>query len=180
MRKWIVVAAAATAALVWFAPDDDSVVVSTAAATPSASRASPMETAGSAALPRQELAIPPELQIQRRLEDEDAGNLFAGSGAPVEAPLKPSAARAAVQAEAPAGAPAANGPALAILGSYRDGGKTVYLLQADGQDIVARVGDVVQGAYRLDSGTDGTLSVTYLPSNQPMTLALTHAPGETN
>lgn len=176
MKKWVIVAAAATAALVWFAPDDDNAVVASAAATPRS--APPVEIAGNATAPQQARAIPPELQIQRRLDDDDAGNLFAGGASLAPAPVKPAAARAAPIDTTTAVAPAASGPALAFLGSYRDGGQTTYLLRADGQDIVARVGDVVQGAYRLDGEVDGVLSFTDLPRNQPITLALTHASGE--
>lgn len=183
MRKWLIAAGAATVALAWFAPDDD--VVPPAAATP---RSAPV---AEAALPAQAMpqapAIPAELQIQRRIEGEDVGNLFAGSAespsAP-PAPLKPAAARTG-QAEKTTAEQAAAGDAalpLVFLGSYRDGGQTTYLLQADGQDIVARIGDTIAGAYRLDAAHDGALSFTYLPRNQSMTLALTQvtAPGEAN
>jgi hypothetical protein len=176
MRKWIIAAGAATVALAWFAPDDD--VVPPAAATPRA--AVPIDPTVQAEAPAP--AIPAELQIVRRIEDEDAGNLFGGGAEPQAAqpaPLKPAAAR--VEQPAAAATPAA-GAALpfTFLGSYRDGGKTAYLLQADGQDIVARVGDTIAGAYRLDGADDGALSFTYLPRNQPMTLALTHTTGEAN
>ncbi|GAB2849530.1 hypothetical protein GCM10027277_17140 [Pseudoduganella ginsengisoli] len=178
MRKWIIAAGAATVALAWFAPDDD--VVPAAAATPRV--APPAETVLPVAV--QAPSIPAELQIQRRIEGEDGGNLFGGSAEaqPAQpAPLKPAAARAEAQQAAPAQAVAGE-PALpfTFLGSYREGGQTTYLLQADGQDIVARVGDTIAGSYRLDAAQDSALSFTYLPRNQSMTLALTHATGEAN
>lgn len=180
MKKWIIAAGAATVALAWFAPDDD--VVPPAAATPRATTsvetAAPMAVQVSAAAP----AIPAELQIQRRIEDEDAGNLFAGGASAQPAPLKPAAARA-VQPEQASAAHAVNETAalpFVFLGSYRDGGQTTYLLQADGQDIVARVGDTIAGAYRLDAAHDGALTFTHLPRNQSVTLALTNATGEAN
>lgn len=188
MRKWLIAAGAATVALAWFAPDDD--VVPPAAATP---RPAPV---AEAALPVQATAqapaIPAELQIQRRIEGEDVGNLFAGGAeppavSPAPAPLKPAAARGGKTAAAEAAAQPAGGPALpfVFLGSYRDGGQTTYLLQADGQDIVARIGDTIAGAYRLDAAHEGALSFTYLPGNQSLTLALTQvtqvtATGEAN
>lgn len=183
MRKWIIAAGAATVALAWFAPDDD--VVPPAAATPRT--AIPADagawpvTPAQAILSAQSPSIPAELQIQRRVEGEDAGNLFAGSAEPQPAPLKPAAARAEQPAQA-AVAPTATAATLPIvfLGSYRDGGHTTYLLQADGQDIVARIGDTVAGAYRLDAADDGALSFTYLPRNQTLTLVVTHATGEAN
>ena len=180
MRKWILAAGAATVALAWFAPDDD--VVPPAAATPRAQPAvvatvatvatGAIDATG-AAMPAaaQAPAIPPELQIQRRIDGEEAGNLFGGAEPP-PAPLKPAAARADVAPVAPAQA-AAGAPALPFqfLGSYRDGGQTAYLLQADGQDIVARIGDTLAGGYRLDAARDGVLSFTYLPDHRSMTLA---------
>lgn len=188
MRKWILAAGAATVALAWFAPEDD--VVPPAAATPrAAAPAAGQKTGGNtgqtaaqaAAMPAA-AAIPVELQIQRRIEGEDVGNLFAGAAEAAPAPLKPAAARtepqqAAAAAKAPAGDPALP---FVFLGSYRDGGHTAYLLQADGQDIVARIGDTIAGGYRLDAAHDDTLSFTYLPRNQSMTLALTLATGEAN
>ncbi|MRV74628.1 hypothetical protein GJ700_23235 [Duganella sp. FT92W] len=179
MKKWIIAAGAATVALAWFAPDDD--VVPPAAATPrpaaSVETAAPVPAAPVAMSP----AIPAELQIQRRIEDEDVGNLFAGSAEMQPAPLKLVAARA-VQPEQATVAQAVNAAALpfVFLGSYRDGGQTTYLLQADGQDIVARVGDTIASAYRLDAAHDGALSFTHLPRNQTVTLALTNATGEAN
>lgn len=176
MKKWIIAAGAATVALAWFAPDDD--VVPPAAATPRAVTSVDTTVSTPAAAP---VAIPAELQIQRRIEDEDAGNLFAGSAEMQPAPLKPVAART-VQPEQAAATQATNAAALpfVFLGSYRDGGQTTYLLQADGQDIVARVGDTIAGAYRLDAAHEGTLSFTHLPRNQTVTLALTNATGEAN
>lgn len=188
MRKWIIAAGAATVALAWLAPEDD--VVPPAAAT--TRPAAPADSAAQAAIIPSVIpsaappaAIPAELQIQRRIEGEDAGNLFGASAEPQPAPLKPAAARAEQpqQPELAATAKAATGvPALPLvfLGSYRDGGHTTYLLQADGQDIVARIGDTISGGYRLDAAHDDTLSFTYLPRNQSMTLALTHANGEAN
>lgn len=184
MRKWIMAAGAATVALAWFAPEDD--VVPPAAATPRTAvpadagvqSVAPAPTILSAQTP----SIPAELQIQRRIGGEDAGNLFGGSAEPQPAPLKPAAARAeppAQAAVAPTAAAVATLP-IVFLGSYRDGGQTTYLLRADGQDIVARIGDTVAGAYRLDAAHDGALSFTDLPRNQVLTLALTHATGEAN
>jgi len=195
MKKWIIAAGAATVALAWFAPDDD-VVPPAAATTRPAAPAAPAENAAQpAAMPSHTpsvmpaaaapAAIPAELQIQRRIEGEDAGNLFGASAEPPPAPLKPAAARAEPpqQPELAAAARAASGVAalpFVFLGSYRDGGHTTYLLQADGQDIVARIGDTIAGSYRLDAAREDTLSFTYLPRNQSMTLALTHANGEAN
>lgn len=182
MRKWIIAAGAATVALAWFAPDDD-VVPPAAATTRPVAPALPADTAAQAtAMQAMAPAIPAELQIERRIEGEDAGNLFGGSAEPPPAPLKPAAARAEPVASTAAAKVASGAASLpfVFLGSYRDGGHTTYLLQADGQDIVARIGDTMSGGYRLDAAHDDALSFTYLPRNQSMTLALTHATGEAN
>jgi hypothetical protein len=176
MRKWIIAAGAATVALAWFAPEDEVVPPAAATTRPAAA----MPSIPPSAMPP--AAIPVELQIQRRIEGEDAGNLFAGSAETTPAPLKPAVARTEPQQAAAAAKAQADAPALpfVFLGSYRDGGHTTYLLQADGQDIVARIGDTIAGGYRLDAAHDDTLSFTYLPRNQSMTLALTLANGEAN
>ena len=178
MKKSIIAAGMATVALAWFAPEDD--VVPPAAATPRAMQAAQAPAAAITAAAADNAAIPAELHIVRRVEDEEAGNLFAARDGGATAPLKPAAARAA--GPAVAAAPDAGEAALpfVFLGSYRDGAHTTYLLQADGQDIVARIGDTLSGGYRLDAAQDGTLSFTYLPRNQLVTLALTHATGEAN
>jgi hypothetical protein len=180
MRKSILAVALATAALAWFAPDDDNPVVGPAAAAlPAAPPFTPAAHADAAMPPALPGPIPPELHIARRIDTEELGDLFAGES-PSAAPLKPAAARVP-QGELPSvrSVPSAALPFI-FLGSYDDGGQQAFLLQAGGQDIVARIGDTIAGAYRLDRAGDGVLSLTYLPRNQAITLALTDAPGDAN
>lgn len=200
------VAAAATALLVWFAPDEEGLVVSPAAANtgtaaphvpnraldgtqdgaqdsasaPPAAQPGPApaegETAGGAIGVGHGPAIPPELQIQRRVAGDEPGNLFAGRGWLPEAPLKPAAAR--VTQDGKEATPKGGAAALPfqVLGHFVEDGKTAWFLQLDEQNIVARVGDKVGDSYRLDAADDGALTFTYLPLNQQHTLAT----GDTN
>lgn len=198
MRKLILYgAAAATLLAAWFAPDDEGLIVSPAAATVrpafdataaansatlaaavAAAKAAGLEVpyaAGGQAAP----AIPAELQIRRRVADEELGNLFASQGWQAPSPLKPAAARAPQkQAGAATGTGAGGAPPLPFqfVGRFIDDGKTAYFLQMEDNNIVARVGEKVGDNYQLDDAANGTLTFTYLPLKQKQTLAV----GDTN
>ncbi|SFU89547.1 hypothetical protein [Pseudoduganella namucuonensis] len=125
-------------------------------------------------------AIPPELQIQRRVADEEPAALFAGGGWLPEAPLKPAAAHAPQPGQLPVRKDDAAALPFQVLGHFIEDGKTAWFLQMDDQNIVARVGDTVGdkagGGYRLDAASGGTLTFTHLPLNQKHTIAT----GDTN
>jgi hypothetical protein len=179
-------AAAATLLAAWFAPEDEGLIVSPAAATTRPAR-DPNSTviaaqvAQAKAAGAQPPAIPIELQIQRRVAEEDLGNLFASQGWPTLSPLKPIDARAPQDRQAGAGSKTGNGngaPALPFqfMGRFIDDGKAAYFLQMDDRNIVARVGEKVGDHYQLDGAANGTLTFTYLPLNLKQTLAV----GDTN
>lgn len=178
MRKLILGgAAAATLLAAWFAPDHEGMLVSPAAATP---RPVYEAIAAAKAAGAHAPAIPAELQIQRRVADEDLGNLFTSQGWQAPSPLKPAAARAPGQLD---GKDAGNGagggaPALPFLfvGRFIDDGKAAYFLQMEDRNIVARVGEKIGDSYQLDGAVNGTLTFTYLPLNLKQTLAV----GDTN
>lgn len=199
MRKLILGgAAAATLLAAWFAPDDEGVIVSPAAATvrpaydataaanhaalaaavaaAKAAGPEPQDAAGGPAAP----AIPAELQIQRRVADEELGNLFSSQGWQAPSPLKPAAARAPQDQQAGDGVSAVAGglPPLPFqfVGRFIDDGKTAYFLQKEEHNIVARVGEKIGDNYQLDEAANGTLTFTYLPLRQKQTLAV----GDTN
>jgi hypothetical protein len=140
--------------------------------------------AGTAAIPGSPgaPAIPIELQIQRRLADEDLGNLFSSTGWQAPFPLKPTAARTPQDQQTgsgtAAGAAAGGPPPLPFqfMGRFIDGGKTAYFLQVEDRNVVARVGEKVGDNYQLDAAANGTLTFTYLPLNLKQTLAV----GDTN
>lgn len=61
----------------------------------------------------------------------------------------------------------------AIMGSYaRPGDATVYFLTREDRVFDVRVGDTVDGTYRIDSATADRLLVTYLPLNIQQPLAI--------
>ena len=177
MRKLILGgAAAATLLAAWFAPDDEGMLVSPAAATP---RPAYEAIAAAKAAGAQPPAIPAELQIQRRVADEDLDNLFTSQGWQAPSPLKPAAARASGQPGGnAAGSTAGGAPALPFLfmGRFIDDGKAAYFLQMEDRNIVARVGEKIDDSYQLDGAVNGTLTFTYLPLNLKQTLAV----GDTN
>lgn len=184
MRKMMLGGAAiATLLLAWFAPDEDNLVVAQASANtrPAVAGVANMATVAEPAAATPLVSTPmiaPALRIHSRNDDsdEDPGNLFTGGAAAQTSTLKPAAARAAQAASdsgAAAGAGAGAGAAqpIAYLGRYTDNGKSAFLLQADGQDIVARVGDALPGGYRLDAASDSALTITHLATHQTTTLA---------
>jgi hypothetical protein len=74
--------------------------------------------------------------------------------------------------------PAPQAPPLPFqfLGRYKDAGQVAIFLQHADQNLVVRVGDVLQGQYKVESLTDTALHLIYLPLNQPQTLTLSAAP----
>lgn len=177
MRKLILGgAAAATVLAAWFAPDDEGMIVSPAAAMP---RPAYEAIAAAKAAGAQAPAIPAELQIQRRVADEELGNLFASQGWQAPSPLKPAAVRAPGQPDGNSAGAASGGPPplpFQFIGRFIDDGRTAYFLQMEDRNIVARVGEKVGDSYQLDGAADGTLTFTYLPLNLKQTLAV----GDTN
>ena len=168
-------AAAATLIAAWFAPDSDGGVVGPAAATPReaarpAAVAPAAPTADTPAAAQQDVI---DLQIHPRMEDDELGNVFAKqSWHAQEAPLKviPKAEQAAQsQNTGPAGPPPLP---IQFLGRFTDEGKTAYFLQIDGRDVVAHPGEKVDDNYQFDSVSNGSLHFTYLPLNQPQSLAV--------
>lgn len=188
MRKLILGgAAAATLIAAWFAPDDEGMIVSPAAATPrpaydAAVIAERIAAAKAPAAPGNgpvrgsAPAIPAELQIQRRVADEEPGNLFSSTGWQAPSPLKPAAARAPQEQQAGAAGGSSTGgvPPLPFqfVGRFVDDGKAAYFLQMEDRNVVARVGEKVGEHYQLDSVADGALTFTYLPLNLKQTLAV--------
>ena len=84
-------------------------------------------------------------------------------------------ARSATRRAAPRPAPA--GPAAAVRIHGQDGGRRRYVRVPRHQDrnYVARVGDTMDGTYRVDSIDDNGVVVTYLPLKQKQTLAFGEA-----
>ena len=173
MRK-IVLAAAAMATLlaVYFAPDDEGGVVSPAAAATRERAPRPTASAVAAASLAQPAGI--DLQIQPRNDDTDLGNVFAKQSWQPEAPKKVMLAQAPQEAEKAVAKAASGAPPLPFqfLGRFVDEGKAAYFLQADGRNLVARVGEKIDDNYSLDGASGDALTFIYLPLNQKQSLVV--------
>ncbi|KQW89307.1 hypothetical protein ASC94_23040 [Massilia sp. Root418] len=161
---------AAIAAQIAAAKAAPGIAPSIAAAAAAGPSAEPAFAPGSAP------AIPAELQIQRRVANEDQGNLFSSTGWQAPSPLKPAAARAPQEQLAGTGGARSAGGApplpFQFVGRFIDDGKVAYFLQMEDHNIVARVGEKVGDHYQLEGAANGALTFTYLPLNLKQTLAV--------
>ncbi|MFM9436586.1 hypothetical protein ACFDR9_003671 [Janthinobacterium sp. CG_23.3] len=172
MRKAVIgVAAAATLLAAYFAPEDEGGVVGPAAATTRERPAAPTLAAGLQAIARE---AGPDLTIHpRSVADDDLGNVFAKHSWQPETPKKIMLAQAEpVGAKLAAAAPGAPPLPFQFLGRFVDEGKAAYFLQADGRNLVARVGEKVDEHYTLDSASGDALHFTYVPLNQQQSLVV--------
>lgn len=172
MKKMVLGAAAlATLLAVYFAPEDEGGVVGPAGATTRPRAPTPAPTLALAVAP----AAGVRLHIEPRNDDTDLGNVFAKQSWAPETPKKIMLDQAAAAPAGAKSAPAAAGaPPLPFqfLGRFIDEGKTAYFLQADGRNLVARVGEKIDDNYSLDSDSGEALSFTYLPLKQTQSLVV--------
>ncbi|MDC8758642.1 hypothetical protein [Janthinobacterium fluminis] len=170
MRKIVLgAAAAATLLAVYFAPDEEGGVVGPAAATTRERAAAPAPVLPAAAAP-----AGADLRIEPRHDDSDLGNVFAKQSWQPETPKKIMLAQAAAQPAAKGAGAAPGAPPLPFqfLGRFVDEGRAAYFLQAQGRNVVARVGEKVDEHYILDSVSGDALHFTYLPLNQQQALVV--------
>lgn len=172
MKKTILaVALAATLVAAWFAPDDDGGVIAPVA--PAAARNSAPVAARSSA-PTVAATAPgadTSLTIRPREQGDEVGNAFGGGQWQNPSPLKPQAARVAVQQAGTSKPQVAAGLPIRVLGRYVEDGKVAYFLQIGERNVLARVGDKVGDDYHFDSAGPNGLTFTYLPLNQQQVLA---------
>lgn len=172
-RIALVLALAATLLAVWFAPspDTDSVELSPrlakAAAVPTGSLPGieAKSTSGQGKLvavlrirPREDLTV-------------DEGWLFAPTRWQPP-PAKAVAAPLADAAEAVAQVPQAPPLPFRVLGRYEESGQPAVFLQHQDQNLVVRVGDTIDGIYKVENLDQATLTLRYLPLDLPQRLAL--------
>jgi hypothetical protein len=173
MKKSLLgLALAATLVAAWFAPDDEADLIAPAIARSNVQAAGPVKQEPAAAPPN----INTALAIRPREQDDELGSAFGGGQWQNPSPLKPQAARVAIQQ---ASATKSNTPAvppIRVLGRYVEDGKVAYFLQVGERNVMARVGDKVGDDYHLDSDGPNGLTFTYLPLNQQQVLAA----GDTN
>jgi hypothetical protein len=98
---------------------------------------------------------------ERAAFDGISADLFAG-----HTWYTPPPARAVVERQAPPTPRAPTAPPLpfSYMGSFeQDGAGTLYYLVEDDRVHDVRVGDVINGKYRVDGVSNGSLMFTYLP-----------------
>jgi hypothetical protein len=118
-------------------------------------------------------------QLGQRKFDALAGDLFASnSWAPKPPPVTPQQQQAAMlqqQERAKVKAPPAPTPPplqFKYIGKAIEGNQTwVFLTQAD-ENYIARIGEKIDDQYRLDTISDESVTLTYLPLNAKQVLPI--------
>jgi len=125
--------------------------------------APPAATAKDAAanIVRRPLELPARASAEHR-----ANNLFAARSWYTPPPPAPP------PIEAPPPAPTAPPLPFTFVGSFEQGGATVYFLVHGDRTYDVKVGDVVDNTYSVDGVRDGQMLLTYLPLKTSQTLAL--------
>ena len=110
------------------------------------------------------------LEILPRAEDELPDTVFAVPR-PVQPPPQAPAPAPVVAPSAPA-PPQAPPPPFQVFGRAIEDGKVTLFLRWGERNILARVGDTVEGQYRLESEDGRTLQVRYLTLDQLQSLTI--------
>ncbi|MBX3640312.1 MAG: hypothetical protein KF888_07350 [Nitrosomonas sp.] len=180
-RKTIIgVALLATLVAVVLVEDEDETVIETvgpAASTQSAKPARPSSARGSVPQARRSDDLNVD-QLGQRKFDPLAGELFAStSWAPKPPPITPQQQAAMLQqqrAKVKTPPPAPTPPPLQFkyIGKAIEGNRTwVFLTQAD-ENYIAKVGEKIDDRYRLDTISDESVTLTYLPLNAKQILPI--------
>ncbi|MBX3629800.1 MAG: hypothetical protein KF908_07750 [Nitrosomonas sp.] len=180
-RKTIIGAALlATLVAVMLVEDEDETVIETvgpAASTQSAKPARPSSARGSVPQARRSDDLDVDQLGQRKFEPL-AGELFAStSWAPKPPPITPQQQAAMLQqqrAKVKAPPPAPTPPPLQFkyIGKAIEGNRTwVFLTQAD-ENYIAKIGEKIDDRYRLDTISDESVTLTYLPLNAKQILPI--------
>ncbi|MCW5618605.1 MAG: hypothetical protein KIS65_05255 [Nitrosomonas sp.] len=180
-RKTIIGAALlATLVAVVLVEDEDETVIETvgpAASTQSAKPARPSSARGSVPQARRSDDLDVD-QLGQRKFDPLAGELFAStSWAPKPPPITPQQQAAMLQqqrAKVKTPPPAPTPPPLQFkyIGKAIEGNRTwVFLTQAD-ENYIAKIGEKIDDRYRLDTISDESVTLTYLPLNAKQILPI--------
>lgn len=165
-----------------FAPDPgESLVAPTPrAAAPGAGRPTETPATSGSVAARGRPADVDVLAIRPRDAVDEAPAAF---GAPIRPPAPPrpvpvaaSAPHAAASLPPPPPPPQAPALPFRVLGRYVDGGEETLFLQHAERAVAVRVGDVLDGQYRVESLAAGVLTLIYLPLNQRQTLDIGETP----
>ncbi|GAB2859618.1 hypothetical protein GCM10027277_30180 [Pseudoduganella ginsengisoli] len=156
----------ATLLAAYWAPRDDA---QSALSTPARPQRQPVAaTAGPVALPDRDAEV---LEILPRTGEAMAENVFAAPR-PVQPVAAPVAATAPPPPPSQPVAPVAPPPPFQVLGRAVEDGQVTLFLRWGDRTILAKVGDTVEGQYRLDSEDGRILQIRYLPLDQPQHLTI--------
>ncbi len=120
-------------------------------------------------------------QLGQRTFDPRAGTLFTSmSWAPKRPQISPeqqaaiAQQRAEAKAKAKARQPAPTPPPLQFkyIGKAIEGNKTWVFLTQDNENYIAKIGEKIDGEYRLDTIDEASVTLTYLPLNAKQTLPI--------
>jgi hypothetical protein len=125
--------------------------------------ASPMSRSEPAEIPELDLA-----RLARPGQAEATANLFGPSWTEVAA----EEARRSAPPPPPAPPPQAPPLPFAFMGKLVDAGKTLVFLTRDDRNYVVRLGDTIDGAYRVDEIGEHSMTLTYLPLDSRQSLAV--------
>lgn len=130
-----------------------------------------LDTSASSAASATEQAVPSATRLPlalpvRASAQRQANNLFAARSWYTAPPPPPP------QPEAPPPAPTAPPLPYTLVGSFEQGGTTVYFLVNGDRSYDVKVGDVVENTYSVDGVRDGQLMLTYLPLKTSQSLPI--------
>lgn len=162
-RRWLLAIAlvGALAAAGWVASQDQ--VDSKPEPRGATAGAAPRETRAEARVP---VAATPDLpldMLKRAPPDVEISNIFTARN------WQPPPPKATAKSLAP---PPPTAPPLpfTVFGQMVEGGRTTVFLNDQDRSHAAKVGDVINKAYRVDAIRDDAVVLTYLPLNQQQTL----------
>lgn len=113
-----------------------------------------------------------ELERTSRVFDPPAWTTEATRQQLVSMPVPPKPSAHVASAPIAIVAPTAPPLPFRALGWYLDGDRKGVFLQYQGNNVVAHVGDTIAAQYLVESWTERTISLRYLPLNQIQTLDL--------
>jgi len=160
----------ATTVAAWFAPslDGDTVVLSEHARKASARTVTP----GSASISKHASSASSleVLAIRPRGEQDNAEVTGAFAMTQWDAPVPSVVKRELLVTEMPL--PELQLPSLPfrVLGHYIEDAQVVVFLQYGEQNMAVRAGDTIAGQYKVESLSDGVVTLLYIPLNQKQTL----------
>jgi hypothetical protein len=176
-HRLLIAALLATLAAAWFAPgaSTQDVLLAPRATKANSAATTTVASVKEAALPLSNTAAVLSIIPREHTEGDppDAQLFTATQWLPVAASAPPQPAPVApIAAPPPPPPPQAPPLPFKFLGRYQDADQAVVFLQYNDQNFLARVGDTLQGQYKVESLSATSLNLIYLPLNLPQSLSL--------